>query len=52
MEKEKNKEEKKKSNYTYKNHYKTGEDIDMLHEKNKRSSDFDCSICDIHEDGA
>lgn len=37
--------------YKYKNKYRTGEDIDMLREKNRtRSSER--NICDTHIDGA
>jgi hypothetical protein len=48
------KDEKKKEPIIHKNRYMTGEDIDMLREKNreKKRSKNDYNICDYHEDGA
>ena len=47
--------ERKEYKNTYKNRYRTGEDIDMLRENNyerRRSGYRQENICDTHEDGA
>jgi len=49
------KENKPKTTKVYKSRYLTGEDIDMLREKDRESEskhNKDYNICDHHEDGA
>jgi len=49
------KENKSKTTKVYKSRYMTGEDIDMLREKNRENEskhNKDYNICDHHEDGA
>jgi hypothetical protein len=50
-----NKEKKEQPTNLHRNHYMTGEDIDMLREKNRKTNnDYSPkgNVCDYHEDGA